>query len=165
MEEIGSATSTGLSMTGQGKEQILEGISELSQTVYERLMVAYAEPWLKTELTMAQFRVLAAVVSKRRAESRHLHRRLNMLPSTLTRIVDPLVERGLLVRESDRRDRRVVHLVATMEGVHLVRRLTLSSMPELMSMALSKLPPEELLAVHDGLRVLAKAVREVNQPS
>lgn len=56
-------------------------------------------------------------------DSTTLGRALNMLPSTLTRVVDRLVERGLIERLRDRQDRRIVHLEATEEGDDLVLRL------------------------------------------
>jgi DNA-binding MarR family transcriptional regulator len=68
-----------------------------------------------TELPLAQFRVLALVASGERRASR-LASRLPVAKPTVTAAVDALVAAGLLVRERDVTDGRVVSLAITARG-------------------------------------------------
>jgi DNA-binding MarR family transcriptional regulator len=60
-----------------------------------------------TGLTITQFGVLASLVSAERTAIGPLAEQLCMDPTTLTRNLQPLHRKGLVVIEPDRRDRRV----------------------------------------------------------
>lgn len=147
-----------------GKERMIEEIVGVSEPIYRYMMMAHADAWTQVTLTMPQFKVLVAASIHGRIDSPYLGRRLGMLPSTLTRIVDRLVERDLVRRRVDPRDRRVVYLEATEEGHKLVRSLTAATFPQAMSQALQNLSPEELDSVRQGLEILASAVERVQPP-
>lgn len=140
-------------------------VLSLAEPIYDYLMIAHVDAWSKLPLTMPQFKVLSAVAVHGRIDSPYLVRRLNMLPSTLTRIVDRLVERDLVRRRVDSKDRRVVFLEATPEGTKLVKTLTASTMPEPLSEALQNLSPDELEQVCQALRVMGGAVSRLPRPT
>lgn len=84
---------------------------------------AYASAWAEVDLTITQWQVLLISAASGRVGSPEVGRTLKMLPSTLTRIVDRLVDRELIERKRDSADRRVVWLQPTPEGADLVKRL------------------------------------------
>jgi DNA-binding MarR family transcriptional regulator len=69
----------------------------------------------RTELTVPQYRVLAAIADGG-GRSARLAERLAMRAPTLTAIADALVNAGYVTRESEPGDRRVVKLSATEAG-------------------------------------------------
>ena len=76
------------------------------------------EAWMELGLTLTQLRVLFVLRAEDGASASVLAERLNVTPSTLTRIVDRLVGQGLVRRETDDCDRRLVrhHLSDTGAG-------------------------------------------------
>jgi DNA-binding MarR family transcriptional regulator len=75
-------------------------------------------------LPRAQAHALLAVATMARPAMSMLARELDLAPSTVTRLLDPLVERGLVKRDSTPEDRRVVVLDLTGAGRQMVKRLT-----------------------------------------
>ncbi|MDA8218501.1 MAG: MarR family transcriptional regulator [Dehalococcoidales bacterium] len=145
------------------RDQLVAEITELGEPIYEHFMAAHADAWRHVNLTMQQFKVLASVVTNSRVDGRYLQRQLNVLPSTLTRIVDKLVAKDLVTRRNDTADRRVVFLEPTEEGVRLIRSLTVGAMPEMMGQAAGRLSAEQLVALRDGLAVLSEAIAQAQK--
>src|SRR3990170_3738348 len=74
------------------------------------------EAWVELGLTMTQLRALFVLRAEHGASAGTLAERLNVTPSTLTRIVDRLVRHGLVCREGDEDDRRLVRHCLTDTG-------------------------------------------------
>ncbi|MEU6172447.1 MarR family transcriptional regulator [Streptantibioticus parmotrematis] len=81
----------------------------------------YAATAAQHGLTSVQARLLAQVTAP--VPMRGLAEQLGCDASNVTGIVDRLQARGLVVRESDERDRRVKNVVATGEGLATVQRI------------------------------------------
>ena len=88
------------------------------------------EPWalyLKTtaQLTLSQYNVLRILRGARpgRLPSSEIGRRLVARDPDVTRLVDRLAERGLVDRAREERDRRVVEVGITREGLALLKQL------------------------------------------
>lgn len=81
------------------------------------------EAWVELGLTMTQLRVLFLLAAEDGASAGALAERLNVTPSTLTRIVDRLAGQGLVRREPDEDDRRLVRHYLSDRGVTTVREL------------------------------------------
>ena len=80
----------------------------------------------ETELTLTQCKVLTALIPGPEDEpqaAKHVAARTGASLPTLSRAIDALVRRDLLVREEDPDDRRVRNLVLTEQGERLARRL------------------------------------------
>lgn len=75
------------------------------------------------ELTLAQFRVLLLVAEGRAHAPGDLAALLEVHPSNATRLVDRLVTKGLVERDADEDDRRVVSLAATPSGRAVLGRV------------------------------------------
>ena len=90
-------------------------------TTFRTATATYAH---KHDLNTVDFQVLKAVVGAasvdRPATPSFLSRQLNLSASTLTSLLERLVQRGLLVRTRDSRDRRRVYLHYTPDAGRLV---------------------------------------------
>src|SRR3970040_1107989 len=78
------------------------------------------EAWVELGLTVTQLRVLFVLRAEDGASAGVLAERLNVTPSTLTRIVDRLVRQGLVQRETDDGDRRLVRHCLSASGASTV---------------------------------------------
>ena len=118
-----------------------------------------ARPWLELDMSTPQFKAMLLISEDREIRMRELARRLGGSFSNATVLVDRLVDRGLVERMAEPKDRRVVLVRATGEGRHLIEQLV-TSWRTLSTPLLETLAPEELDTVHEALRVLLKAVQQ-----
>lgn len=77
---------------------------------------------LDIDLTLSQYRTVVVLASRGPQRTTDLARELGVHPSTVTRVCDRLIRRGLVHREHGRRDRRVAWLTLTEQGGDLVER-------------------------------------------
>ena len=74
-------------------------------------------------LTVTQFHCLRAIAAKNgAARTTHLARELQVTAPSMTRTIDSLVERGLVLRQADPTDRRIISLILTDPGRELMDR-------------------------------------------
>jgi DNA-binding MarR family transcriptional regulator len=90
-----------------------------------------------------------------RLTARDLGRECHMLASTITGVIDRLESAGLVRRERDQRDRRVVWISLTDAGRELVDRLPTFSGQ--MGQLLCELPAKELEQMRESLRRVLQA--------
>lgn len=67
-------------------------------------------------VTFHQFMILDAVAKERELQMADLHKLLSVEKSTTTRLVNPLIKKGLLRRDKADHDSRAVKLMLTKEG-------------------------------------------------
>lgn len=77
----------------------------------------------KLDITHAQGSILLMLASGKYSTAADLARELYIDSASMTRMVDRLEKRGLILRERSSDDRRVIHLVLTPAGRKLERRL------------------------------------------
>ncbi|HEB97491.1 MAG TPA: MarR family transcriptional regulator [Sedimenticola thiotaurini] len=77
----------------------------------------------QTGLSAPHAYVMRLVLSEPGISQKQLAEELHLDPSTVTRFVDALVERGLVRRDASRSDRRSSAVFPTAEGKRLLRRL------------------------------------------
>ncbi len=84
---------------------------------------AYANKLLEElDLNVRQFSVLALAASELKPTQREMSSYVALDPSQIVALVDTLESRGLVKRETDRRDRRSKNIVATTEGEKLYKQ-------------------------------------------
>lgn len=115
------------------------------------------EAWVELGLTMTQLRVLFLLRADDGASAGTLAEGLKVTPSTLTRIVDRLVRQGLVRRETDGDDRRLVRHYLTPSGVRTVEELARRGRAR-MNEVLDRLSPEQLERVVLALEDLSVAL-------
>ncbi|GAA1382705.1 MarR family winged helix-turn-helix transcriptional regulator [Catellatospora chokoriensis] len=72
------------------------------------------------DVTLTQYRTLVVLASRGPQRAADLAADLGVQPSTVSRLIDRLVQRGLVVRRQDATDRRVVWMTLTGQGKDLV---------------------------------------------
>jgi DNA-binding MarR family transcriptional regulator len=80
-----------------------------------------------------------------------LSKAVNLEISTMTRMVDQLVEKGLVERQTDAKDRRVVRVGLTEGGSKLHKKLT-DALQGFYTSALNKFPKEEQAVILQNLQ-------------
>ncbi len=110
-------------------------------------------------VTLTQCAVIDEVRRAGRLTMNQLSDRLSLARSTMTRVVDTLVRKGILERVRDDEDRRVVEVQLTAEGEDLSRRLEDCLRGFYMSV-LQHIPAEKREEVLDSLRLLLNAIRK-----
>ncbi len=117
-----------------------------------------AREWLEVDLTMPQLKVLFLLYWEQAASMSKLASSLGVTLSTVTGIVDRLVEHTLVQRQEDPQDRRLVLCRLTDKGAATVDRLNQAGRDRLASV-LEELSLSDLRTVAEGLNILTRAVR------
>ncbi|MBW4040982.1 MAG: MarR family transcriptional regulator [Acidobacteria bacterium] len=111
------------------------------------------------QVTLPQFRVLVLLVTLGPQRSGALGDRLDVVPSTITRVVDRLVKGGWAERTLGPEDRREVTVAATPAAHLLVREVT-TERRRRFDRVLSAMQPEDRTALADTLRRFADIAGE-----
>lgn len=136
-----------------------ERIAELMDSVGRTIFKAghKGPPKLKPEamqLTIAQMRCLRVLSHQENCTMRDLSRHLGVRPSTACELVDALVKTGMVRRDSDPQDRRVVRLNLAPKGRRLKDKHGADRRAHLRA-AIENLSDEERHAVVGALETLA----------
>lgn len=98
--------------------QLVDVLSALSRVLVG--VTAHGLNALDVDLTLTQYRTLVVLASRGSQRTIDLARELNVHPSTVTRVCDRLIRRGLVHRQHRELDRRVAWLTLTGSGKELV---------------------------------------------
>lgn len=144
----------------QERDQVIADILDCNRGLIRALHRVMPRPFMDVNLTMPQLKTLVSLYGSERSTMGDLADSLGVSVSTLTGIVDRLVDHGLVVRENDPHDRRVVVGRLTPEGAALVDQFFLSARDGL-GRVLAQLSDEELRLVGRVYRLLIVAVGRV----
>jgi DNA-binding MarR family transcriptional regulator len=141
---------------------------ELVDTVLaaSRALVAVAARSLAAagdEVTLPQYRALVVLAARGPQGTAELAAALSVNPSTVTRLCDRLVRKGLVRRHRQAGDRRSVRIALTAAGRDLVAEVTRQRRAELARL-LSALPPGQHERLIAAFRAFAAAAGELPQP-
>jgi DNA-binding MarR family transcriptional regulator len=134
----------------------LQRILDCSSAFFRSLHTGQDQAWLSVELTMPQLKALMCVTDNYGATHGQIARFLGVTLSTITGIVDRLVDHGLVVRREDPEDRRITRVLPTPRGQQLVNML-LRYRNDALTALLSQLTPEELITVESAFDYLLAA--------
>ena len=107
----------------RNKEALVQQILKLSADIYNVLTPNIPAEWLSSDITVAQLRVLLVIYSAGPSRMSSIASELDVALSTATGVVDHLVKKGLVVREADPQDRRLVICRLSPTGQELINRL------------------------------------------
>lgn len=138
------------------REQIIAEIFDLIRETQRRFHGGMPHEWLDVEITMPQLKTLMVMFGKGKASMGELAGALGTGVSTVTGIVDRLVDQGLVAREESPHDRRVVIGRLTPRGLALVEHLYLIARDRQMAV-LSQLSLDELQTVARAIQLLRDA--------
>ncbi|MCE5219529.1 MarR family transcriptional regulator [bacterium] len=110
------------------------------------------------DMTLGQMECLRAINQLGAPSMSELSRHLHLQPSTLTGLVDGLVQRGRVVRREDPSDRRVVRVELTEHG-RVVGRHHHEQVKKRLLELLGELEGPDLEALHRGLGLLYEAAQ------
>ena len=141
------------------KAELIKEIIQLQEQIVqlEHAMERHApEAWMDLSLTIGQLKSLFFIDFEGGTNVKKLATALGVTPPNVTGIVDHLVEQGLVSREENPEDRRMIILKTTDKGKALITGLRESRISRV-SNVLAQLSSEELSALAKGLSALARA--------
>ncbi|MES2225643.1 MAG: MarR family transcriptional regulator [Patescibacteria group bacterium] len=95
------------------KDTTKNSLSELLLALRRKINESVKEKGLKDELTVSQFEVLWFIGPAGRKSMESIATYLNIKPPSVTVLIDKLEKAGLVTREKDGEDRRIIHIVLT----------------------------------------------------
>lgn len=114
-------------------------------------------------VTFSQFYILDLVGERGKLGLAKLHGLLSVDKSTTTRLVGPLVKKGLIRRERSDRDSRAINLRLTKEG-QSVRRETWACLSTFVEGIQMRIPEEKRSEVYGAVKLFINAVRNAGTP-
>lgn len=144
--------------------QDVRDIQEKLEQLEQALRPIIPQEWLSVDLTMPQLKVILTLSKEGPARMSDLAASLGVTLATATGIVDRLVEKGYVIRESFPEDRRVVICRLSEEGGELMNRLWQSGRTQV-ERILEVMTPEQLRIVAQGTETFIEAARAVQQYS
>ena len=144
-------------MAAESVQSQCERTAALLHRVSRALRDPQDEDWLSLDVSMAQLKVLFFLYYRGPATVGVLAGKMGVTLPTVSATLDRLVRAGYVGREDDPEDRRVVITRVTPEGTALVERLREERRARV-DQALSRLTPEQVTVLHEGLSALAGAL-------
>ncbi len=109
-------------------------------------------------VTFQQFVILDAVVKSKELNVSDLHGILAVEKSTTTRLVKPLIQKGLLTRSKSRLDSRAFVLTLTKKGKNIHQNVQ-SCLKEFFNKVACNLPPEKKDDIFQTLQIFINAIK------
>ncbi|HUU63904.1 MAG TPA: MarR family transcriptional regulator [Dehalococcoidia bacterium] len=138
------------------KEELIESILQLSDRAFRELFPILPKQWLRLDLTMSQLKVVLLIFVSGPMRMGVIASELGVSLATASGVVERLVERGILLREGEAGDRRVVLCRLSDEGERLIGnlwQLSRDQVGELMRV----MAPSKLLIIAEMLQALLEA--------
>jgi len=143
-------------MNKSQKEELIESILQISDRVFRELLPIVPKELLELDLTMPQLKVVLLLFLNGPLRMSVLASGLGVSLATTTGVVDRLVERGIILRESQPDDRRVVLCRLSDKGHKLTSGLWRSAR-ERTRMLLKTIAPSKLALLTEALESLSQA--------
>ncbi len=140
----------------RSKDELIASTMELAGTAFGELFPFLPAEWLNMDLTAGQLRTVLLIYTKGPSRMTEVAGALGVTIATATGVIDRMVERGILIRDSDPSDRRIVLCRLSPEGDKMVDALWLawSARARILLRALDR---PRLLAVKGMLDALLEA--------
>jgi DNA-binding MarR family transcriptional regulator len=138
------------------KAELIKEIIELQRKVDRALRQYQLDVWMGLPLTIAQLKSLFFISNQGCTNLGKLAAALGVTPTNTTGIADRLVKQGLVSREENPENRRMLLLRATAKGEELVAKLR-ERRRGYMSEVLQTMSVDELITLSQGLASLVKA--------
>ncbi|WP_230114509.1 MarR family winged helix-turn-helix transcriptional regulator [Microbacterium oxydans] len=138
----------------------LEHIDALTLAVAARSLPRMIGSLLSTQLTIQQLKVLTQIVVSDRSTTSGLAASFEVSLATMSKLVERLVEQGLVERLTDAGDQRVRRLLPTPLGRDVIGKI-MAARPEMGADVLAGLTIDELEALAIGLRAINRELQAV----
>lgn len=140
----------------QQQDELIETILQLSDQAFRDLFPIVPKEWLRLDLTMPQLKVVLLLFTGGPVRMSVIASDLGVSLATATGVVDRLVQRGLVVRQGDPEDRRVVLCRLSEKGANLMGGLWHISREQLRGL-MRGLGPEQLELITRAVEALVQA--------
>ena len=140
-------------MSSQAKE-----IRDLIYQILRSLEICNRDTCSCYSVTPLQCLVLFEVAARQPLGMQKLAQQLQLAVSTMSRVVDKLVEGGLICRQEDKNDRRLVLCSLTEEGQKVTQELE-NCYNEFFSRLIANIPEDDRTGFLVGLRIMAKQLQ------
>jgi len=141
------------------RSNLIEEIVWLHHRLARAMRQYTPDAWMELNLTIAQLKSLFYIDFEGTANVKKLAAALGTTPPNVTGVVDRLVEQGLVSREENPDDRRMLILRTTAKGKALLAKLRELEISR-MSGILMRLSSEELSALAQSLATFVGAAEE-----
>jgi DNA-binding MarR family transcriptional regulator len=143
------------------QDELIENILQLSDQAFRDLFPIVPKEWLRLDLTMPQLKVVLLLFTGGPARMSVIASDLGVSLATATGVVDRLVQRGLVAREGDPEDRRVVLCRLSEKGEKLMGGLWQVSREQLRGL-MRVLALQQLELITKALEALVQAGEGAN---
>ncbi len=138
----------------------ITAVFHLVQEMGKVMRIFQSEAVLCQGITFVQFCILDHAASRGgRVGLLELHSLLSVEKSTTTRMVDPLVKRGLVVREKSKHDSRAIELALTAKGKDIHQKVWVC-VSGVINSVLHHIPGNKQKSVLDALGVFIKTIHQ-----
>ncbi|MGJ0389435.1 MarR family transcriptional regulator [Microbacterium sp. CGR1] len=140
------------------RAEALENIDALTLAVSVRSLPRMIGSLLSTQLTIQQLKVLTSVVVSDRSTISGLASSFEVSLATMSKLVERLVDQGLVERLTDAVDQRVRRLIPTPLGRDVIGKI-MAARPEMGADILDGLTIDELESLAVGLRAINRQLQ------
>lgn len=147
-------------MSGDNLDALAARMQRLTYQIFKNYELC--DQWVITPhgLTVSQGYTLLAFPAQDTVRMSELSGSMGLANSTMTRMVDQLVQKGLVQREPDDTDRRAILVGLTLVGQEVQRTLQ-TQFQEFFKLVLQELEADERSAILDALEKLSGVVAKV----
>ena len=139
----------------QSSQEVFTLIGELSRA----LRCCQQEEAFCLDLTLSQFFILHNIGGQGKIQLAELHGLLSVEKSTTTRMVSPLIRRGLVIQERAEHDSRALNLRLTGRGEEVYRTVW-GCLAEFIDTIQNQIPRGERKRVFEGTQIFLKALQD-----
>jgi DNA-binding MarR family transcriptional regulator len=109
-------------------------------------------------VTFHQFMILDAVAKRKELPMSDLHEILGVKKSTTTRLINPLIQKGLLKRNKAVHDSRAATLFLTLEGGEIHQKVSLC-LADFFQKIIRNIPDGKKLEVMEAIKIFISAIK------
>ncbi len=143
----------------RGREALISDILQLDSRIFERAKHMQPPGWFELDLTMAQLKVLIYLFVVEGASMGDLAGAMGVALSSVTPVIDRLVQRDLAVRGENPADRRVVLVELSERGRDFAQDLYRTGRVQWQTI-LDRLSNDELRVVDRAMTIIHRAATE-----
>lgn len=149
-------------MDNESRQELIDKFIELVEFLNRTYHVGALEGWRAMDMTIPQIKTLVLLQNSHRVRMGGIARYLGSTLSASTSIVDRLVDKGLVKRDTDPDDRRVVVCELTDSGRDAISQFWQVE-PTRVDPVVQRLDPDQLTSVVSTFELLRDKIEEVSR--
>lgn len=105
------------------KNELAEHMADLTYELLENCQLKIERTAEQLKLTVAEFKLLRSLQEEENVSAGALAKRMRLSSSRITRIIDGLMQKGYVCKETEGKDRRIVQIILTQAGKDIRNQL------------------------------------------